>query len=209
MDTFVSRKRRRISEPKPEPDVEEESTDFKLALLASLHPELDGEVLLEALLASEGSVEHASETLSQSKFVSPKKRATASRIGHQSSLSTYRIAPPSTGSGPVKRPLTKKGRTLYLYSPDDIEAHTPCSIIYNFLPAEQANALLLELVEQSPTYNSLEFQLFDRVVRSPHTFCFYVNSLEEAEKQKTEYIYDGRKVEASQDLSSSPSSPTN
>jgi hypothetical protein len=201
MDAFVSRKRRRLSapapEPEPEPAQEDESTDFKLALLTSLHPQLDGDVLLEELLASEGSVEQASEALSQSRLLSPKKGAT-SRIGYQSSLSSYRIAPPATNNGGTpKRPLTKKGRTLYLYAPEDIEAHTPCSIIHNFLPPEDADALLLELLEQSPTYSKLEFQLFDRVVKSPHTFCFYVNSWSEAERQKTEYIYDGRKVEVS------------
>ena len=92
----------------------------------------------------------------------------------------------------------KKGKTLYLFSPEDIEQHTPCSIIHNFLPPQQANALLQQLLDETPTYDSLEFKLFDRVVTSPHTFCFYVNSLAEAEEQKTEYIYDGRKIEVGQ-----------
>lgn len=200
MDAFVSRKRQRTSAPEPEPDPvqgDDESTDFKLALLTSLHPHLDSDVLLEALLASEGSVERASESLNHSRALSPKKR-NSSRIGYQSSLTSYRIAPPVASNGnTAKRPLTKKGQTLYLYSPEDIEAYTPCSIVHNFLPAEDANALLLELLKESPTYSKLEFQLFERVVKSPHTFCFYVNSWSEAERQKTEYIYDGRKVEVS------------
>jgi hypothetical protein len=203
MDAFVSRKRRRVEEPSklatqtlsPPEDVpiqEEESTDFKLALLASLHSTLDETTLLEALLASEGSVEQASEWLSQRNTISPRKR---SAVGFQSSLSAYRISPQE--GGPAKKQLVKKGQTLHLYSPADIEAHTPCSIIHNFLPTKQADALLLQLLDEAPTYQSLEFKLFDRVVWSPHTFCFYVNSLAEAEEQKTEYIYDGRKVEVS------------
>ncbi|KAJ4375279.1 hypothetical protein N0V83_002365 [Neocucurbitaria cava] len=205
MDAFVSRKRRRVEEPEarlvptalePLPETnasQEESTDFKLALLASLHPNLDETTLLEALLASDGSVEKASECLTFSQTTSPRKRAANFTVGYQSSLSAYRIAPRSNGH--AKKTLVKKGQTLYLYSPDDIEAHTPCSIIHNFLPPQQADDLLLQLLDEATTYKSLEFKLFDKVVLSPHTFSFYVNSLAEAEEQKTEYIYDGRQVE--------------
>jgi hypothetical protein len=219
MDAFVSRKRRCISGPgevkpsrskhtaasthipaptktvAPESTAEEEeSTDFKLALLASLHTDLSGEVLLEALLASDGSVEQASEALTQGCSKSPKKRPATSAIGYQSSLSSYRVGVSQNG-GLSKRPLTRKGKTLYLYMPEDIEAHTPCSIIHNFLPIQQADALLLALLAETPTYSKLDFQLFERTVKSPHTFCFYVNSWDEAEEQKTQYIYDGRQVD--------------
>ncbi|KAF2108360.1 hypothetical protein BDV96DRAFT_504652 [Lophiotrema nucula] len=204
MDAFVSRKRRRVEEPNATTSeakskatndlpVDEESTDFKLALLASLHPDLNEEALLEALLASDGSVERASGILIESSTVSPRKRP-ALGTGYQSSLSSYHITTSGVTS-PSKRKLTKKGTTLHLYTPEDVEAHTPCSIIHNFLPAGQANALLLELLEEAPTYKCLEFQLFERTVKSPHTFCFYVDSWNEQEQQKTEYIYDGRKVD--------------
>lgn len=184
---------------------EEEPTEFKLALLASLHPNLDEAALLETLLAADGSVEQASDYLNQPQIASPRKRATPATpatpatVGYQSSLSSYRLAPPD--GNPAKKASVKKGKTLCLYSPEDIEAHTPCSIIHNFLPPKQADALLSQLLEDASTYKSLEFKLFDRVVLSPHTFAFYVDSLEEAEEQKTEYIYDGRKVEVGiQDL---------
>lgn len=208
MDAFVSRKRRRVEGPEEDSKClvataleplprnasqEEESTDFKLALLASLHPGLDETTLLEALLASDGSVEKASECLTFSQSTSPRKRVANSSVGYQSSLSAYRIAPQN--GGPAKKTLVKKGQTLYLYSPEDIEAHTPCSIIHNFLPPQQADDLLLQLLDEAAAYKCLEFKLFDRVVWSPHTFSFYVNSLAEAEEQKTEYIYDGRQVE--------------
>lgn len=211
MDAFVSSKRRRISGPeravaptsKPPPPPppaherladEEESTDFKLAVLASLHPDLNQEILLEALFSADGSVDHASAALTQGRSKSPRKRAAASAIGYQSSISSYRIGVPCTGHPPKKR-LTKKGQTLYLYAPEDVEAHTPCSIIHNFLPPREADELLRALVTEAPTYSSLVFQLFEKTVKSPHTFCFYVNDLESAEKQKTEYIYDGRQID--------------
>jgi hypothetical protein len=205
MDAFVSRKRKRDDENRhivtaqgPTPphenavQNEEESTDFKLALLASLHPSLDENTLLEALLAAEGSVEQASDSLT---LRDTRKRSAPPTVGFQSSLSAYRITP--QGGGPSKKQLVRKGQTLHLYSPEDIEAHTPCSIIHNFLPTKQAEQLLVQLLDEAPTYQALEFKLFDRVVWSPHTFCFYVNSLADAEEQKTEYIYDGRKVEVS------------
>jgi alkylated DNA repair dioxygenase AlkB len=212
MDAFVVRKRKRhddclqstspplaapaLSGPAP---TEDESTEFKLALLASLHPDLDGTSLLEALLAADGSIQEAANYLSHDQHPSSRKPPANSSIGYQSSLTSYRIS--SGDVRPAKKPLVRKGKTLYLYSPEDIEAHTPCSIIHNFLPSQQANALLLQLLDEAPTYRSIEFKLFDRVVTSPHTFSFYVNSLAEAEEQKTEYIYDGRRVEASPSVS--------
>ncbi|CAI6335015.1 unnamed protein product [Periconia digitata] len=199
MDAFVSRKRRRIeacgTPCRTEDDIDQNGdTDFKLAVLASLHPNVDNSTLLEALLASDGMAERASEMLTSESVPTPRKRP-LSTAKYQASLSKYRLSPAHRSGGPAIKPLVQKGKTLFLYSPEDIEAHTPCSIIHNFLPSEQANSLLKELVEEAPSYSSLEFKLFDRVVTSPHTFCFYVNSLAEAEEQKTEYIYDGRKVD--------------
>ncbi|KAH7354582.1 hypothetical protein BKA66DRAFT_430421 [Pyrenochaeta sp. MPI-SDFR-AT-0127] len=208
MDEFVTRKRKRVEEPQrlavtsptlsPPQAVattdNEEPTDFKLALLASVHPGLDESTLLEALLAADGSVELASAYLVNSTTTSPRKRAAAPiAVGYQSSLNSYCTM--SHRGGVAKKSLVKRGQTLYLYSPEDIEAHTPCSIIHNFLPPKQADALLLQLLDESSTYQSLEFKLFDKVVWSPHSFCFYAHSLAKAEEQKTEYIYDGRQVE--------------
>jgi hypothetical protein len=201
MDAFVSRKRRRVS---PSEDVhgqtpiiaqDEDSTDFKLALLASLHSELDHGILLEALLASDGSVETALEFLSQNgNLLSPRKKQATSGLGYQSSLTSFNIATGSRTDGARKRSLTKRGKTLHLYSPEDIAAHTPCSIILNFLPPEEADALLLELLEETVTFKRDKFQLFEKVVESPHTMAFYVNTWNEAEKQKTEYVYNGSRV---------------
>jgi alkylated DNA repair dioxygenase AlkB len=206
MDAFVSRKRRRVSPPSDDTTKDnpvaipaqahdtEDDTDTKLAILASLHPFLDQIIIFEALLASDGSVELASEFLAaQSDSISPRKKSkTNSAIGYQSSLASFKIT--SNGSPVSKKQLTKKGKTLHLYSPEDIAAHTPCSIIHNFLPAPEADALLLELLKETHTYSRDKFKLFDRVVESPHTFCFYADNWDEAEKQKTEYFYNGGRV---------------
>jgi hypothetical protein len=198
MDAFVSRKKRKLSPekdtppphiPTPEPQPEDDSTDFKLAVLSSLHPFIDQQVLLDILLAYEGSVERASASLAAPEL-SPKKNTT---IGYQSSLSTF-ISPSDANSTKKSKLLSKKGTTLHLYSPEDVAAHTPCSIIHNFLPAEEANALLEELLGEAQSFERMSFKLFDNVVQSPHTACFYVEDNAEQERQRTEYIYNGGRL---------------
>ncbi|KAI9825696.1 MAG: hypothetical protein M1832_001040 [Thelocarpon impressellum] len=203
METFVSRKRRRLSPPpdrprKPrfddvkavEPSVEEDSTEVKLAVLASLHPYVEQSVLLDLLLANEGSVEATSQGLSNPRDEqSPRKRSTVASLAYQSSISRF-ASQQSVNASKAKR-LTKKGRTLHLYSPEDVATHTPCSIIHNFLRPDEADALLEELLEEVPSFDRATFKLFDNVVQSPHTACFYVQSVEDQEKQKTEYLYNG------------------
>jgi len=201
MDTFVTRKRRRISSPPSETleDRKEEfndddSTDFKLAILASLHPNIGQSTILDILLAHNGSVGEASAALTNPK--SPLKKPTTT--GYQSSLSTY-VTPPSTTEVSSKKSklLSKRGKTLHLYSPEDVAAHTPCSIIHNFLPAEEANDLLKELLLEATTFQRTTFKLFDNIVQSPHTNCFYVEGSDQQRVQKTEYIYNGGLIEAS------------
>ncbi|KAI1004152.1 hypothetical protein K3495_g4062 [Podosphaera aphanis] len=196
MDAFVvSKKRRKSCSPSPErtPSTlsnenissDEESTDYKLAILASSFPRLEQSTLLDVLLAHDGSVLQASSSLAYS----ASRKVVSTSIGHQGSLSTFVVAT-STSPKPSKQ-LCQKGRTLHLYSPKDIEAHTPCTIIHNFLPAQEADNLLLELLEEAKTFGKTTFRLFDNIVQSPHTSCFYVESSEEVRRQKTEYFYQG------------------
>jgi hypothetical protein len=198
MDAFVSRKKRKLSSTKPATTIEDisalsspddESTDFKLALLSSLHPYIEQYVLLDILLAHNGSVEAASTSLKPSD--SPPRKPSAA-TGYQSSLSSF-VAQMDSLDGPAKRAklLSKKGKTLHLYDPADVAAHTPCTIIHNFLPPEVANALLVELLKEAPTFERATFKLFDNVVQSPHTACFYVESYEEMQRQKSDYLYNG------------------
>ncbi|TGO32152.1 hypothetical protein BHYA_0346g00080 [Botrytis hyacinthi] len=202
MDAFVSRKKRKLSVSSQLPlesntidrieDLcvpDDESTDFKLALLSSLHPEVEQQVLLEILLEHDGDVEKASSSLSIVDSASlPIPKKPSATVGYQSSLSTFISSENSTKR--VKS-LSRKGKTLHLYSPEDVATHTPCSIIHNFLPVEEANTLLEELLKEAPTFERMTFKLFDNMVTSPHTACFYVESLEEQRAQKTEYLYNG------------------
>ncbi|KAL8735271.1 MAG: hypothetical protein Q9181_002883 [Wetmoreana brouardii] len=177
----------------PQLEDENDSTDLKLATLASLFPEIQQTTLLDILIASDGSAKLAIEALSSPAKLSPRKRS-ASGIGYQTSLSGFKQARAGSSeqSQPMSRKvLTRKGQTLHLYTPEDIEAHTPCSIIHNFLPAQVAEDLLKELLQEAPTFERQVFKLFDNVVQSPHSACFYVESLEERERQQTEYLYNG------------------
>ncbi|MCJ1358683.1 MAG: hypothetical protein MMC33_008683 [Icmadophila ericetorum] len=212
MDAFISRKKRKLSQPtgpdiasqilKPseteaeaEAEAEEDSTDLKLAILSSLYPLTDQEILLDTLIFAEGSVQAASQVLDGINQPEPPsvKTPISRGIGYQSSLSAYKIQQESASkpSMPKATSLTKKGQTLHLYDPVDIASHTPCSIIHNFLPPQEAIELLKELLEEAPTFGKQVFKLFDNVVTSPHSACFYVESLEEQKRQETEYLYNG------------------
>lgn len=92
-----------------------ESTDFKLAILTSLHPDRSQEVLLDYLLAYDGSVDAAASALAApEKNDGPRKQNAIN--GYQSSLSSFaRRKKSEHGSTSIPKPLTKKGRTLHLY----------------------------------------------------------------------------------------------
>lgn len=222
MDAFLSRKKPRLSGPQKETPGDarspktpadasllgerrtstspqcEESTDIKLAILISLHPEVKQDELLEILVSCDGSVEEASSLLSSKNLAettSKKRAAPGSSLGVQTSLSSHVLTKSEDGSLiPIKgiKPLTtKKGQTIHLYAPEDVAANTPCTIIHNFLPPEEANALLRELLDESEHFSRYEFQLFNRTVQSPHTACVYVSTPEEYKQQTSEYTYGG------------------
>lgn len=193
MKSFLSRPKRKSSpEPAKTEADDSESTEVKLAILSSLHPQLEQEVLLDVLLAHEGSVSESSASLQLNR--PPKKENRT--IGYQQSLRSF--ATPSDSTSPVKKKLkSKKGSTLHLYDPADVAEHTPCTIIHNFLPPDLANGLLKELLEESKSFEKITFKLFENVVSSPHTSGFFVESYDEIQRQKTDYHYNGARLTVS------------
>lgn len=172
-----------------------ESTDFKLAVLASLYPDKPQETLLDYLLAYDGSVDKVSHALSGEEQDTVKRKRPAA-TGYQSSIASFAVKSQSSNgvsntSTAAAKQLTKKGKTLHLYSPEDIETHTPCSIVHNFLPSDEADALLNELLGEASKFTRGTFQMFERTVQTPHTWKFYVDTLEAVKEQQTEYVYDG------------------
>jgi hypothetical protein len=193
MKAFLTRPKRKASPPQPDKTEPEEPTEVKLALLSSLHPTFEQEDLLDILLAHDGSVSEASASLK----IRPQVKKGSRVIGYQQSLKQY--ASPSSSSSlatsPVKKKLkSKKGSTLHLYDPEDVAEHTPCTIIHNFLPPEDANELLKELLEEAKTFEKPPFQLFENVVSSPHTSSFFVESYDEIRRTKTDYHYNGARL---------------
>lgn len=165
-DHLLTRKHPRIDDASISDD---NSTEFKIALLASLHPGTDQSMLLDVLVEAHGSVQEAIKLLKvQGKRLKVEKAPT-SLPDRQASLTSFNI---TSTHGVVRegpKSLTKRGTTLHLYSAEDIDANTPCSIIHHFLPSEQADELLRELLAESPTFRRQQFKLFDKVVESPHT----------------------------------------
>ncbi|KAK4238867.1 alpha-ketoglutarate-dependent dioxygenase alkB 3 [Achaetomium macrosporum] len=205
MDAFVTRKKRKSSPESavqpvaasatPGHDAHEESTDMKLAILSSLHPNVDQETLLDILLAHDGDVEATSQALKTPRL--PKKTGDSSTVAAQSSMRSFAVSSASSDYSPSSKRiklLSRKGATLHLYDPADISEHTPCTIIHNFLPAEEADSLLRELLEESKSFEKFTFKLFDNVVSSPHTSGFYVGSYKELQEQKHEYVYNGMRM---------------
>jgi hypothetical protein len=167
-EEFLIRKHPRIDDS----ITDDNSTDFKLALLASLHPGTDQSVLLEALVESDGAVHEAGKLLEdQSKRlkIEHSRKAPSLFPGRQASLASFNVTSHRAAAQESPKGLTKRGTTLRLYSPQDIDTYTPCSIIHNFLPSEEAEELLRELLAEAPTFKRQKFKLFDRVVESPHT----------------------------------------
>ena len=207
MDSFLQRKKRKSNEvvdeeehvtstslPPANSQDHEEPTEVKLAILSSLYPQINQETILDVLLAHEGSVTQTREALKSR----PRSRKD-NVVGSQQSLKQYTSwNTDSSSSSPQKKKLkSKKGSTLHLFDPQDVEEHTPCTIIHNFLPTELANDLLKELLEEAKTFEKITFKLFDNVVASPHTSSFFVESYDEMQAQKTDYIYNGARLDVS------------
>ncbi|KAL5338471.1 hypothetical protein BJX70DRAFT_198212 [Aspergillus crustosus] len=193
MDRYLSRKRPHgPADPQPAPsDDDDVSTDIKLAQLLSLFPDTPQDTLLDILVSCSGSVETTITTLTEQKQLSsttPKRPKITGASAIQTSLTSHIGTPNSS----LKRPTpVQKGKTLYLYSPEDVSAYTSCTIIHNFLPAEQANALLLELLDESRHFSRYQLQIFDRTVESPHSTCVYVSTPEEQALHANDYTYGG------------------
>ncbi|KAL4995266.1 hypothetical protein BDV10DRAFT_134587 [Aspergillus recurvatus] len=200
MDRYLSRKRPH-SPVKPQfatLDDDDASTDIKLAQLVSLFPNTPQDTLLDILTYCSGSVETAVATITEQKQLPPKRpRTTATAV--QTSLTSHIAVSPGKRDENVgdsipkktRNPVVQKGKTLYLFSPEDVAAHTSCTIIHNFLPPEQANALLLELLDESQHFSRYQQQIFDRVVESPHSTCVYVSTAEEEAQHANDYTYGG------------------
>jgi hypothetical protein len=208
MDAFLQRTKRKVdlpacpAEKRLKDEASDEPTDLKLARLSSLFPKLSDDMLLDVLLAHDGSVSETTSSLRAATRALSSPRKVSGTQGHQSSLRFFTDLPPPTTlevspeaarlvKNKASRVLSRKGDTLHLYDPHDIGKHTPCTLIHNFLPAEQANDLLREMLGESESFERVTFKIFDNVVASPHTSSFFVDNFEEQNRQRSQYVYNG------------------
>ncbi|KAL9623559.1 MAG: hypothetical protein Q9160_002240 [Pyrenula sp. 1 TL-2023] len=179
---------------------DDDSTEIKIAILSSMLPDLDQGAILDALVACDGSVEEGHDLCIRQRAIPNKilgKRKAMGDVPVRQIPLSFRKDPDQMDAQ-SQRPhnhVVRKGRTLHLFSPDDISRHTPCTIIHNFLPSSEATALLEELLSEATSFQRQTFKVFDNVVQSPHSSCFYVPTLPEAEAQKKEWIYNGAYLE--------------
>ncbi|PHH80340.1 hypothetical protein CDD80_1979 [Ophiocordyceps camponoti-rufipedis] len=160
-------------------DDEGETTEVKIAMLASMHPDVGPEKLLDMLVAHQGSIASTTAALRR-----PKPSAK-----QQSSLRRY--APITSSSG--RKIKAVKGRTLHVFDPVDVAEHTPCTVVHDFLPAGVAEGLLRELLAEAETFERSSFKLFENVVESPHSAAFFVEGGEERVLRE-EYFYNGSRL---------------
>ncbi|KAG6016855.1 hypothetical protein E4U41_004335 [Claviceps citrina] len=194
--TASQAKRRLSPDAEPDADGDDEPTEVKLALLSSLYPGIEQETLLDFLLAHDGSVSRASEAFQLGSHAPPQGRKTTG-VRHQQSLKQFATSSAGWTTPPAKKKKKlkpKRGTALHLYDPEDVAEHTPCTIVHDFLPADQANELLRELLAEAESFEKNTFKLFDNVVSSPHTSGFFVDSYEEMMAQKSEYYYSGSQL---------------
>lgn len=170
-------------------DDDDLDTDTKLAILSSLFP-LPNDELLELLVTTQGSLKRAQGILSGTPKSTartptiPARKKTGSST--QTSLSSF-IPPKATDAHARPLPKPQKGKPLLLFSPEHVAALTPCTLVTRFLPTELANELLLELVSEAETFpgkgsEGTRFRLFEREVWSRHTSGFYVRGGESGDE---------------------------
>jgi len=190
---------------------EEEDTDTKLAILASLlepatYPFED---LLEALQGSDGNVGQAAEAILLPRVKSAGKRKAGTSL--ESWLGKKR-APPVNDDPPKVTTSRKEGVNLsdHLKQPTEkpksvprppihlafqsaIDAHDlPLSILRSPLSPSFASALYLAMMEESETWDRNRFYLAGKWVESPHTVCHY--SRDPAATGTTEAVEKGEEV---------------
>uniref|UniRef100_A0A8H7NPD0 CUE domain-containing protein n=1 Tax=Bionectria ochroleuca TaxID=29856 RepID=A0A8H7NPD0_BIOOC len=105
MKAFLERAKRKRT-PGPDEDIEDgdEPTEVKLAMLASLYPGLEQEVLLDVLLAHDGSVSAATSSLRCQNQHGRKKSAGV--VGYQQSMTQFAVS--NSGSSPTKKKIKAK-----------------------------------------------------------------------------------------------------
>ena len=186
-------------------------TETLIALVSSLLPQYNysQDVILDALIQSNGDVEAAVEVLQSKK---PTKKRNHSSLDSWLNRPTKKIsmrmdspAPPSmikhvptaVASSSVnlmsvlRQPpsdaLSKPSRlpTLTLSTPELVAKHTPCTLHLSVLSQELACKLFYTMLDASKKWKRNKWWIADRVVESPHLTSFYVRKTDGLDKDES------------------------
>ena len=188
-------------------------TETLIALVSSLLPQYtySQDVILDALIQSNGDVEAAAEVL-QSK--SPTKKRNHSSLDSwlnrpAKKISTRRDspAPPTSITKPyapttvasssvnlmsvLRQPPSNAPSTpsrfppLTLSTPSLVAKHTPCTLHLSVLSQELACKLFYTMLDASKEWKRNKWWIADRVVESPHLTSFYVRKTDGLDKDES------------------------
>ena len=180
-------------------------TETLIALVSSLLPQYtySQDVILDALIQSNGDVDHAVEVL---RSKTPTKKQNQSSLDSWLNRPTKKIstrrdppapAPTTVASSSVnllsvlRQPPfdapSKPSRlpTLTLSTPALVAKHTPCTLHLSVLSQELACKLFYTLLDASEEWKRNKWWIADRVVESPHLTSFYVRKTDGLDKDES------------------------
>ncbi|KIY43611.1 hypothetical protein FISHEDRAFT_53605 [Fistulina hepatica ATCC 64428] len=110
-------------------------------------------------------------------------------------MSVLQQVPPSAAKNAVPRPPP-----LTLHTPEDVAAHTPCTLHPSVLPPQLACRLFYTMMDLSKSWKRNKWWLFDRVVESPHLTSFFARPGKDANGRDawldaSRSWYNGRQVD--------------
>ncbi|ORZ27981.1 hypothetical protein BCR41DRAFT_331739 [Lobosporangium transversale] len=106
--------------------------------------------------------------------------------------STMLSSSSSSSSGPSTRKSAPK--PLILYSPEDVERHCPCTLVFNVLSKDLATRLLQAMLIDSETWDRNRWWFFERMVESPHKRSYFAEHDDDME-EIAGWTYNGQKQE--------------
>ena len=190
-----------------------DDTEILIALVSSLLPQYTyaQDVILDALIQSNGDVETAVEVL-QSKTPTKKRNHSSldswlNRPAKKISMRRDSPTPPKSIIQPYTSttvasssvnfmsvlrqppsdapPTPSRLPSLTLSTPALVAKHTPCTLHVSVLPQELACKLFYTMLDASKEWKKNKWWIADRVVESPHLTSFYVRKTDGLDEDET------------------------
>lgn len=175
------------------------STTSLLRQLQKEYPLASRDVLLDILVSCDGDVTSAKQLLGLTRDTTASNGDKTDSPKRQASIAFFGVKKRKTDSE-SDTPNPSSLKPLTLYTPEDIEAALPCSLVYNVLDKTEAEKLLDQLMEDHKSWKEkTKFYLFDRLCETPHKSAFYTKDLS-VYSQHT-YRYNGKPVDTSRKYS--------